>query len=184
MRANPLAFLIVLLLAGSASAQENTVEDWSWKVDHFERYGIWDSVCDHRDEDGEKLQRCYVSHVDVFSPRPKFAAAFVFVTPAQDGGLQYEFRFEPGTQIDADGFAVHRDGKPVWSFNPNNCPDLKCFFRSEAAEALTAAMSEPGNLRFSMVDRHGQEQERLWNTEGFSDALADLRKQAAERNLP
>lgn len=183
MRTSLLALLLFFATTANISAQENTVEDWSWKVDHFKRYGIWESVCDHRDEAGETLRRCYVTYVDVFSPRPKFAAAFVFVTPLGEDGLKYEFRFEPGTQIDADGFALHREGKPVWSYNPGNCPTMKCIFQSAEAEALAEAMSEPGALRFSMVDRHGQPQERFWDTEGFADALIDLRQQAAERDL-
>lgn len=171
-------------ITASACAQpENTREDWSWTVDHFKRFGIWESVCDYRDDNGSKLERCYISHVDVFAPRPKFAAAFMFVTPQGDRKLRYEFRFEAGTQFDEGGFAILVDGSPIWQFETANCPSLKCIFEGKDAEVLANMMSKVGGLYFALTDRFGRFHELNWNTEGFADAVADMHEQSLARNL-
>ena len=177
------AAALCLQAANSSAQVENTVEDWSWKVDHFERFGIWDSVCDYRDDNGTKLQRCYVSHVDVFAPRPKFAAAFMFVTPEENNSLKFEFRFETGTQFDEGGFAVLVDDQPIWDFNPANCPSLKCIFEGAEAKTLLNSMEEKGELYFALTDRYGRHHELQWNTEGFAEAITDMKAQSVARNL-
>lgn len=171
------------LTVGASAQAENTVEDWSWTVEHFERFGIWDSACDYRDDNGTKLQRCYISHVDVFAPRPKFAASFMFVTPQADKKLRYEFRFEPGTQFDADGFAILVDGLPVWQFETANCPSLKCVFEGKDADILSDMMNKSGDLHFALTDRFGRFHELNWSTDGFADAVADMREQTLARDL-
>lgn len=176
-----IAAVAISLCAGAAFA-ENSVEDWSWAVDHFERFGIWESVCDHRDEEGETLRRCYIAHVDVFSPRPRFAAAFVFVTPHADNGLRFEFRFEPGTLFEPDGFTVRRDGRIAWKFDPARCPDLKCIVSGSEARVLADAMRKGGELRFALTDRFDRSWELSWDTDGFSQAVNDMTAAAAARS--
>ena len=171
------------MTATSLAQVENTREDWSWTVDHFKRLGIWESVCDHRYDNGTKLERCYISYVDVFAPRPKFAAAFMFVTPQTDRKLRYEFRFETGTQFDEGGFAILVEGLPIWQFETTNCPSLKCIFEGNDAEELSDVMSQDGSLYFALTDRYGRFHELNWNTDGFANALADMHKQSLARNL-
>jgi hypothetical protein len=175
-----LAGFLSLFLAALPAAAENSVEDWSWIPDRYEHYGIWDSVCDHRDADGKRLDRCYVTYVDVFAPRPQFAAAFVFVTPAS-GGLRYEFRFERGTVFSGDALTLLRDGKEIWSLP--SCPDLKCVLEGAAAEALAQAMAVGGELRLDMADRYGRNWDLHWSADGFAAALEDMRAAAAQRGL-
>lgn len=174
-----IAVFLAIFLAPPAAA-ENSVEDWSWIPDRYEHFGIWDSVCDHRDKDGKRLDRCYIVFVDVFAPRPQFAAAFLFVTPAA-GGLRYEFRFEKGTVFAGDPVSLLRGGSEVWSLP--SCPGLKCVLEGADADALATAMSAGGELRIDMTDRHGRAWDLRWSAEGFAAALDDMRAAAAQRGL-
>ncbi len=178
-----LAVLPLLLSVQIFAQEENTVADWSWQVDHFKSYGIWDSACDFREENGEELERCYITYADVFAPRPKFAAAFMFVTPIKGEGLQFEFRFERGTEFDPGGFAIARDDNVLWQFDPRRCPSLKCVFAGREADDLAMAMSEPASLKFSITDRYGRFWQLDWDTTGFADALADMLDGAQARQL-
>ncbi len=174
----------LLILAPWAKAQqENTIEDWSWQVDHFERFGIWDSVCDFRNDGTRELKRCYVSYVDVFAPRPKFAAAFMFVTPVKGSGVNFEFRFERGTRFDPGGFAIVSENEVLWQYDTARCPTLKCVISGEEADELALVMNEPAALRFAIIDRFGRFWELNWDTTGFAEALADMLDGAQARQL-
>lgn len=176
------AGIAALLLLTLSPRAENTVEDWSWTVDHFERFGIWDSVCDHRDDDGTKLRRCYVSYVDVYSPGEQFGAAFVFLTASAADGDAFEFRFEPGTQFAADGFRIERGGRTAWRHDDTGC--LKCIIEGEAASALIGELDATSEIVFAFADRYKRTWERRWEAEGLAEAIADWRKASAERDLP
>ncbi len=162
---------------------ENTVEDWSWTVDHHEQSGQWISACDHRDDKGTKIERCYMSLVEVYAPRPQFGAAFVFVTPQTAGNLKFEFRFERGTLFKQDGFQIVRDQAPVWTYDTTLCPDLKCFIEGEEAGKLANMLSGPGALQISFKDRYRRDFDLVWQNAGFAEMLADFRKAVAERGL-
>lgn len=176
------AGLLALLLCTVTVRAENSVEDWSWKVDHYERFGIWESVCDHRDDDGARLERCYVTHVDVYAPRPQFGAAFVFLTADVGKGEGFEFRFEPGTQFADNGFRIEREGDTVWTHAEAGC--LKCLLNGDAATELIEQMTDDSELVLAFADRHGREWVRRWSAEGFADAVADWKKARAARELP
>lgn len=183
MRALLAAAFLACLCLPAAAQQENTVEDWSWTVDHYEQKGMWISACDHRDDNGKKLERCYLSVVDVYSPRPLFGAAFVFLTPPTPETLKFEFRFERGVGFEDGGFAIRRDGQAVWTYDTERCPDLKCLFEGEEAAALAATLSQPGELRLAFTDKFFRSFERIWPNEGFAEMLADFRAAKAERGL-
>lgn len=177
-----IAGLAALLLATMAPRAENTVQDWSWTVEQIERFGIWESVCDHRDDDGTLLKRCYISHVDVYSPGDEFGAAFVFVTRSADNGETFEFRFEPGTQFTSDGFRIEQDGKTAWSHDEIGC--LKCVFSGDDAAGLIARLDDRSELVFAFADRYKRTWERRWSTQGLAAAITHWRAALNERNLP
>jgi invasion protein IalB len=171
------------LAAALPAAAQNTAADWAWAVDRFERFGIWESVCDHRNVNGVAEKRCYIAHVDVFSPQPLFAAAFVFVTPVGPSQLRFEFSFEPGTRFAGDAVALLRDGVRVWGLAAERCNGLTCVLEGAAADELARAMAAGGELRLAMTDRHGFARDLRWNASGFAEARADMALAAAERGL-
>ncbi|MEM9579534.1 MAG: hypothetical protein AAF891_02525, partial [Pseudomonadota bacterium] len=106
----PVATLIFAGLSSLALAQDADGNDTagSWKVTQFETFGIWLSSCDERASDTGLLQRCYIRHVDVFSPAPQFAAQFLFVTN-EDDGPQVDFGLEAGTFFAPGQFRIERN---------------------------------------------------------------------------
>lgn len=180
------ALLVCLaLLAAPAAAQNRDGNDTpgDWRVKHYESFGIWTSVCDEREESGSLVQRCYIRWVDVFSPHPKFAAQFLFITP-QDGGWQADFGIEPGTLFTPGGFRIQQNGKTTWRSRAPGClTGLSCSFTGERAAELIARMQAGGAFRFTFRDRHGMAQDLTWPLAGFAEAFADFQTQAAARSL-
>lgn len=184
MRTLSLAALLCAL-AGAAVAQDLDGNDTpgNWRVTHYEGFGIWNSICDEREARGTLQQRCYIRWVDVFSPRPKFAAQFLFVTPAAQGP-EVAFGMEAGTLYAPGNFRILGDDGPIWQTNRPGClTGLSCRFTGEGAADLIAAMQSGTAFRFTFRDRHGQSQDLTWPLEGFSEALADFTAQSRARNL-
>ena len=172
------AILVPTSLAAQTRDGQDTASDWV--VDHYKPFGLWDSICDHRMTEGVKKERCYLRYVEVFSPRPNFAAQFVFVTPEP----QVEIGLERGTLFDRDGMRVEDMGGTLWSTNRLGCrTGLTCTFTGEEAEALLAAMEDGTVFAFDFTDRHGAPQKLRWDLTRFADAIADFRREADLRGL-
>lgn len=177
--------LAILFTAAPAIAQDLQGNDTpgNWRVTHYQSFGIWNSICDEREEDGALRQRCYIRWVDVFSGRPKFAGQFVFVTPEADG-FDIEFGIEPGTLFNPSGFRIDRDGQVVWRTRRPGClTGLSCTFEDTNAADLLQEMRAGGSFRFVFRDRHGQARDLTWPLEGFDAAWADFTAQSQARNL-
>lgn len=178
-------FLFTALLAAPAMAQDLQGNDTAgnWKVRHFETFGIWNSICDEREEHGSLVQRCYLRYVDVFSPAPNFAAQFLFVTP-EGVGAQVEFGLEPGTLFSPNGFRIDQNGETTWRTRRPGClTGLSCDFEGDRATDLLQAMAAGGDMRFVFIDRHGKAQDLSWPLKGFDAALADFYAQSKARDL-
>lgn len=173
------------LAALPAPAQDRAGNDTpgDWVVTHHAHFGLWDSVCDERPGDGAPQRRCYIRYVDVFSPRPDFAAHFLFVTP--DGaGLRIEYGSEPGTRFVSSGHRIDRDGGTVWGTDRPGClTGGPCDFAGAAAEELYAVLKAGGEWRFHFSDRHGHVQDLAWDLGPFAAAAADFEAEAAARGL-
>ncbi len=176
-----LALLCLALLAAAAAGaqdRQGRVTPGEWVVDHHRAFGPWDAMCDHRVTGEMREERCYIRYVDVFSPRPDFAAQFLFVTP----GPRIEIGIEPGTRFPEDGFRIERDGAALWSAPQAGClVGLACIFEDAEAEALLAAMLAGDRFAFDFTDRHGAPQSLRWNLAPFAAALADFEAEAARR---
>ena len=73
----------------------------NWRVTYTATHGIWSTICDERGNTPDLEQRCYIRWVDVFSPRPKFAAQFLFVTQTPDGPeVDFGMELVPGRHND------------------------------------------------------------------------------------
>jgi hypothetical protein len=177
--------LILALVALPVQAQDRQGNDTpgDWVVTHQKPFGLWDSVCDERPENGGMHRRCYLRYVDVFSPRPKFAAHFVFVTP--DGpGVRIEYGAESGTRFIKDGNRIETDGTRVWMAERAAClTGGSCVFTGPEAAALYAALRSGGAWRFDFADRHGQVQSLGWDISTFDAAARDFEAEAAARGL-
>lgn len=155
----------------------------NWVVTYQQAYGIWDTVCDQRGDGEAREKRCYIRHVDVFSPRPNFAAQFLFVTNAD--GVSVQFGIEPGTLFLPGRFRLQRGGDVVWSTRHPGClTGVSCAFDGEAALELLTEMVTGGTFAFDFRDRHGASQSLRWSLEGFAAALDDFNTQSTARELP
>ena len=172
----------LLLLALPLSAQDREGNDTAsdWVVDHYAPYGLWDVICDHRETDGITEERCYIRYVDVFSPRPNFAAQFLFVTP----GPEVEIGIEPGTRFPKDGLRIEDMGGSLWNTDRILCrTGLSCTFDGEEAEVLISAMVDGTIFAFDFTDRHGAQRMLRWDLTRFGEALADFLGESARRGL-
>ncbi len=178
-----IAALIAAAPPAAAQDRQGNNRPSDWLITHFFVSGIWESMCDERIEDGALRQRCYIRRVDVFSPRPEFAAQFVFITP-EPGGLRVEFGVESGTLFDPDGFRIETGDAVSWSTRRGGClTGLACVFETGDSPPLIKAMSAGGDFRFTFIDRHGNPRDLIWPLDGFGKALSDFRAQSAARGL-
>lgn len=177
--------LLLALAATPLTAQDRAGRNTpgEWVVTHHQPFGLWDSFCDMRQTDGVTEERCYLRYVDVFSPKPKFAAMFLFVTPV-DGVSEVEFGIERGTRFDEGGFRIERDGTPIWVNESFACLRLRaCTYKRDDAQALLGHMASGEALRFTFTDRHGTDRDLTWSLTRFAEALDDYRGEAAARGL-
>ena len=181
--------LILTLLATPLVAQDRAGNDTAgeWRIDHHKAFGLWDSMCDWRETDGIREKRCYLRYVDVFSPRPNFAAVFTFVTPEPDG-YRVELGIEPNTAYKKGGLRIDAGDTTTWQQQDINCTRFtECVWTGPAAQTLISALKaptgEPTYLIQDFFDRYGQEQFLKWDLAPFADALADFDAQVAERGL-
>lgn len=178
-------FLIVFVSMLPARSQDLQGNDTAgnWRVRHFQSFGIWNSICDERPENGILRQRCYIRYVDVFSPRPDFAAQFLFIHLHQGHEIA-EFGIEPGTLFAANGFRIEAGDHILWQTRRPGClSGLSCRFNQTQAPALLMAMQSGTVMRFVFRDRHGQPRDLRWPLAGFTSALADFRNQSRARGL-
>lgn len=185
MRFVILNVLFLLLVVFPAVAQDRDGNDRpsDWVVKHFFKSGIWESICDERTEDDHLRQRCYIRLVDVFSPRPKFAAQFLFITP-EPPGMRIEFGMEPGTLFAPDGFRMTDGAEVSWQTQRPGClTGLTCIFTGPEADILLQAMQRSERFLFTFVDRHGRKTELDWPLIGFNEAFQDFALAASARGL-
>jgi invasion protein IalB len=177
------AAFALFLLALPAPAQDRAGNDTAgeWRPTHSKILGQWDSVCDERQTDDILEQRCYLRYVDVFSPRPNFAALFTFVNATADG-LTLDFGIERKTRFKPSGFRLERDGETIWENTSTLCLTFrKCFYDPNEAKPVLALMKAADVFRFEFIDRHDQEQSLSWDMSEFGDALQDQAEQIALR---
>lgn len=180
-----LAATLVTTLVTTAAAQDLEGNDTAgnWKVTHFEQFGIYLSSCDEREEESALKQRCYLRYVDVFSPRPEFAAQFFFVVNGENG-LEVDFGMEAGTLFGPNGFRIEGADGDIWRTRRVGClTGLSCTFEGNDADELLQAMQDGTAFRFTFRDRNGNPQDLSWPLEGFADAMTDFSEQSELRGL-
>jgi len=154
------AATLVAVALGHASAQDAQGNDTpgEWIVEHYEEYGIWKTICDERTLDNKLEQRCYIRYVDVFSPRPKFAAVFAFVFQKQ-GKTAFQYAFERGTTYRPDGLRIEKDGAITWRASATCRIGPNCLIEDAGeVDTVLSAFSAGGSLVQEFTDRHGTDQ--------------------------
>ncbi len=175
-------FFLTVAAAATAQDREGNNTPGEWVVTHHAAFGLWDSMCDERVTGDIKEERCYIRYVDVFSPRPNFAAQFVFVTPEQDG-YKVEFGVERGTTFVTGGFQIRNGNDVIWQNNRKRCLLNACSFIGTDADELLAAMQAGDEFAFAFNDRHGADQTLSWDLSAFADILADFHTESRRRGL-
>ena len=176
--------VLVLALAVPVAAQDRAGRDTpgEWKVTHYKAFGLWDSICDERRTGDVLEERCYLRYVEVFSPRPRFAAQFVFITLS--GTPEIDIGLERGTRFPANGLRVEGDDGVLWSTDRRSClRGGNCRFTGNAAEPLFNALSAGKTFAFDFIDRHGSDRSLRWDLGLMKDALDDLSTETRRRNL-
>lgn len=177
-----LPWLLFILPASAQDLQGNDTPG-NWRVTHHDIFGIWNSMCDERKEQGELVQRCYLRRVYVFSPRPNFAAQFLFITPEAQG-YKVEFGMEAGTLFHPNGFRIETKQGDIWRTRRPGClTGLSCSFTGADAQVLIDSMQDGDAFRFTFRDRHGAARDLSWPLAGFGFAWDDFRNQSAAREL-
>ncbi|KIC08557.1 hypothetical protein RA19_19025 [Leisingera sp. ANG-M1] len=185
-RLRGLAGGIGLLIAGAAGAQDLQGRDTAgnWRVTHYSSHGIWNTICDEREEQGALKRRCYIRWVDVYAEAPAFGAMFTFVTPRGGAGGRHDVMFgpEPGTAFAADGFRIDRDGRTVWQMQDRRCLLwADCSLDAEESAAVLQAMQQGGVFHFEFTGRHGRRFNLAWPLEGFAEAFETYEQQWRQR---
>lgn len=175
---------IALIVPFSVSAQDRSGNDTAsdWVAKHYVSFGLWDSVCDERMEEGALRQRCYLRYVEVFSPRPLFMASFVFAY-TQDEQTQIELGFETGVRYSKKGFRVEHSGDVIWTAEDECLEASPCELGGVAAQDMLTHMAKGDVLVQQFIDRSGQMRVLEWDLSKFADAVSDYRREAAARNL-
>ena len=185
-RLSIVALITTFLLATPMAAQDAEGNDRpsNWRVTYQETRNGWDTVCDERGDGEELEQRCYLRRVDVFSPRPEFAAQFLFVTTAPNGA-SVQFGIEPGTLFLPGDFRIREGEASIWSsLRPGCLTGLSCTYEGNAALELLAAMESGDDFAFDFRDRHGKSQSLRWPLDQIPASLQALEAQLTMRNLP
>ncbi len=181
-----LAVGIGLLISGAAGAQDLQGRDTAgnWRVTHYSEHGIWNTICDERQEHGTLKKRCYIRWVDVYAEAPEFGALFTFITPRDGAGGAHDVMFgpEPGTAFVADGFRIDQDGRTVWQMRDRRCLLwADCSLDQEESAAVLQAMQQGGVFRFESAGRHGRRFNLEWPLEGFAEAFETYEQQWRQR---
>ncbi|MEM6382607.1 MAG: hypothetical protein AAF739_08040 [Pseudomonadota bacterium] len=166
---------VCFVSATSALSQDTA---GSWAPTFTARHSGWDVTCDKRGEDASLEERCFMRYVDAYSPRPNFGVVFFFLQ-YQNGAPAISMGREFQTNLVASSLRV----TPGWERPPGVCAGGPCEIEGVDAETMVSALAEGGSLEIGFTDSQGTEQLRLWPSEGFAAALADITREADARGL-
>ena len=182
--------ILVLLLAGLVGWQiMRFSEDGKLpgrKVDYHAIYDrLWDVACDTA-VDGSDAG-CYVQYVDVYRPRPDFAAAMVEVVmhPGDGGRPDPHIRFdiEPGLSFaDARLWVETPQGDVLASLA--HCPGNTCRFSGEVARTMLLDWRDGAALYLEIGEGRAAPARLRWPLGNMAAILDDFATQRAKRGLP
>lgn len=156
------------------------------KVDYHRIYDtFWDVACDSAMDGTDR--GCYVQYVDVYRPRPDFAAAMVELVyhPGEDGRPDPQLRFdiEPGLSFRQTTVAVNVVGGAL-PIDISQCAGNTCRIAGGAARAILAGWRAGASLEWQIDEGRGPPARLTWPLRHINAILDDLAAQRAARGLP
>ncbi len=155
-------------------------------TDYYKTYPpFWDVACDTA-MDGSDA-RCYLQYVDVYRPRPEFAAAMVEVVfhAGTDGTPDPHVRFdiEPGLSFEDTEVNVETPDGDV-PLNVSDCRSNSCVISGEAGRDILAVWRSGTALRLTIDEDRDVPAQLSWPLNEMTAILDDLAAQRAARALP
>jgi hypothetical protein len=147
--------------------------------------GLWDVACGTAMDGTDR--NCYIQYVDVYRPRPEFAAAMVEVVMHQgaDGQPDPHVRFdiEPGLSFrDAKVSVEAAEGRvPI---DVSGCDTNTCRFSGERGRAILEAWRKGSKLHLEIDEGRAEPARLSWPLENMEIILGDFAAQRAARQLP
>ncbi len=155
-------------------------------VDYHAIYDtFWDVACDTAMDGSDR--RCYIQYVDVYRPRPDFAAAMVEVVfhPGDTGQPDPHVRFdiEPGYSFrDATLNVSTPDGE--LPLDVSGCRSNTCIFTGDAGRAVLTAWRKGTTLDLELDEGRDALAKLSWPLGNINAILDDFAVQRRARNLP
>lgn len=181
------AGLVLLVSAGAAywwMREDHTLK--GRLVDYHEIYDrFWDVACDTAMDGSDRM--CYVQYVDVYRPRPEFAAAMVEVVVHQgeDGQPDPHIRYdiEPGLSFEETSvFVEGPDGRvPI---DVSACRSNTCRFSGQEGRDMLALWRSGTALHLEIEEGRGDPARLAWPLGRIDEILDDFAAQRASRGLP
>ena len=155
-------------------------------VDYHKIYdGWWDVACDTAFDGSER--RCYIQYVDVYRPRPDFAAAMVEVVyhAANDGKPDPHVRFdiEPGLSF-AKARVVTKTADGDVVLDMSQCQSNTCRFSGEAGRAILNTWRNGSALHLAIEEDRAQPAKLVWPLANINTILDDFAAQRRRFDLP
>jgi len=155
-------------------------------VDYHKVYdGFWDVACDTA-LDGSDVG-CYIQYVDVYRPRPNFAAAMVEVVmhhgPGGAPDPHVRFDIEPGLSFRDTRIAVlSADGARPRDLS--HCASNTCRITCTDGQAVLDLWRGGTALTLTVDEGHDAPARLLWPLQSMPAILDDFAAQRAVRSLP
>ena len=147
--------------------------------------GFWDVACDSALDGTDR--RCYIQYVDVYRPRPDFAAAMVEVVMHEGPGAQPDphirFDLEPGLSFLDATIAIEGPSGPL-AVDVSHCAVNTCPISGDAARGILAQMLEADALTLRINEGRSEITQLSWPLETFPVLFDDFAARRAERDLP
>lgn len=155
-------------------------------VDYHKIYDrFWDVACDTA-MDGTD-QGCYIQYVDVYRPRPDFAAAMVEVVVHQgdDGQPDPHVRFdiEPGLSFTDTTITVTTPDTDI-PIDVSDCPSNTCRFSGAEGRAILDRWRTGTAINLTIQEGRDSPATLRWPLENMGTILDDFATQRQARDLP
>ncbi len=190
MRRSFIIFLLpFLVLSGLTSWQLGWLEPRQTlpgRISTYHKvYGFWDVACDTAMDGTDQL--CYIQYVDVYRPRPDFAAAMVEVV--MHGGA--DGRADPHVRFDIEPGFTFRDTR-IAVITPSgaqtvdiaHCKGSTCRISGEPARVLLTTWAKGSVMTLEIEEGRAQLAQLSWPLNDIVPILEDFAAQRSARDLP